>query len=165
MATWQFDLQLIPRTEVSRLWANVPTRLTEVQLERIEWWNSFQPPADYDKAIARFLPPADSWSKNIKCWGAEDGNVVEIVMNKGRVVEINVRVDVRALQPDFLEELIGFAKQCDCLILCEDLSIIKPYVSVLLSKIKASAAWRFVANPERFLLSLQKEMRDERRAA
>ena len=83
-----------------------------------------EPEAD----IYLFLKENRSWSNDIKVWGDEQGDYISLMFERGQVVELEARVDVRALSKDFVENLCRFARTCDCLLFTEDSNLLQASV-------------------------------------
>lgn len=149
MATWQFDLHLIPRAKLIELYGEVPADLDRDTLDRHEWWTGES--VAYDEALNAFLNESTSWSEHFRNWGDEDGNCVCVILEDNEVAEIYARVDVRSLDRAFLENLSEFSRKRVCLFLTEDGKLIEPNVDLLLSEIAQSNALAFVSDPVGFL--------------
>ena len=157
MAAWQFDLHLIPRLKLLEVFTSIPDTIKRDVFDSVLWWGDFQPPTDYRSFISTFLDEDASWSKEILAWGDRDDNRVEVMLGRGDVAEIFIRVNVRELNLSFLEGIITFAKYCDCLLLTEEMKLLEPDLSPLTSEINQSAAQRYVADPIAFLNDLKEK--------
>ena len=153
MATWQFDLHLIPRAKLIELYGEVPVDLNRATLDRHEWWSGEA--YDYDEALNVFLNESTSWSEQIRNWGDEQGNCVCVILEDNEVAEIYARVDVRSIDRAFLENLSEFSRERDCLFLTENGKLIEPEVDLLLREIVKSNAFAFVSDPIGFLNSIK----------
>lgn len=163
MALWQFDVDLIPRTKVLELFAMVPQSIETEVFEETEWWKGYQLSSAHeqilDQCLARYTP---SWRSNSQEWGAEDGNRVSIGVLDDSIDWIWIRIDVRDVSSTLLECLVKFAKEVDAVLLViESMSIIEPDKQGLRREILGSNAFRFVADPEKYI----KDFDDNRRRA
>lgn len=150
MATWQYDLQLIPRSVLVGVFGSVPNQLDSDTFNDTDWWSEHACP-DYEAALGSLLKESESWSAGMRNWGDDDGNFISVFLEDSQIAEIGVRFDVRALDPDFVEGVCNFSKQCDCLFFTEDLKLIEPDPSLLLDEIGHSDAFAFVSDPVGFL--------------
>jgi hypothetical protein len=151
MAVWQFTLYLLPRSELRRLFRAMPEVLQRTEFESTEWWQQQQPPRDYEAILDSFLPRVARWSPMLKGWGRDDGDHVDVRVERDRVTEIWARVDVRTLDARFVEHLVRFATHCDCIFLAaEELRLLEPELGVVLNHIEGSRASRFVRSPEAY---------------
>lgn len=156
MATWQFDFHLIPRKKLLALFGEMPSSLDEETFNTVEWWKDSPLPADYENIIASFLPGGKSWSPNLRMWGEEDGNRMDIFNDVGYMDSIFVRVDVRTHNDQFLEGIIKFADYIDAVIVTEEDRVIEPRLNALVIQILESNAYRFVKDPQEFFESIRK---------
>lgn len=154
MATWQYDLQLIPRAKLVELFGEVSPRLDSETYEVTDWWSG-QVCAGYDEVLARFLKEGGSWSEEIRNWGDEQGDFISVVYEENQVTEIRVRIDVRELNHEYLRILCDFARRYESLFLTEDLKLIEPDLNLLLRQIAESDAFAFVEDPATFLNSIK----------
>lgn len=157
MATWQFTVHLIPRTKLVQLFSEIPDFLDREIFDSINWWDEKDISQHYDSEIGSFLNESQSWSESIKIWGQEDSDHLSVLFDNGRVVEVEVRIDVRALNLVFVENVCSFARLCDCLLLTEGMALVEPEVDLLLHQIGKSNAFSFVSDPVEFLDKLRKE--------
>ena len=156
LATWQFTVHFIPRTKLVLLFGQVPDSLDPETFDSTDWWKE-QVCQHYESSVGSFLKERRSWSESIKAWGEEDGDRLNLLFEEGHIVEMEVRIDVRTLNMDFLENVCSFAKRCDCLLFTEELALIEPEVDLLLHEIGRSNASAFVASPIGFLDRLRRQ--------
>jgi hypothetical protein len=155
MAVWQYEVLLLPKSALVKVFPQIPARLEDRDLEEFDWWDSVSPPSEYADVLGRILPASDTWNKDVQIWGLQDGNRIQVVNEQGHVVEISAFVDVRDLDMAFVNDLAEFALHCNCLILLKDLTLIEPNPYELVSRIEYSPAFQFVRNPERFMEQLR----------
>jgi hypothetical protein len=144
MATWQFDLHLVPRQR--------PPALDEA-------WKTVQPTVGWAETLADRLPPTASWSTDLRVYGSEDGHRVDIWMEGPRIASIFVRIDAR--EP--IEELAGFCAWLtswahslgDTEFATAAGLIVPATASSLGEALNGSAAIRFVNDPAAFLRRVQ----------
>lgn len=156
MAAWQYTFELIPRAKLIKLFGDVPPNVSAGDYEAAEWWSDAQPVGDYENCLASFAAPCKSWSADMKCWGAEDSNVVKAVLDAGRVVELSVRFDLRTSDEAFLLGVVNFARDNECLFLTESMEMVEPLADVLKATLMSSDARRFVEDPRAYLEELNK---------
>lgn len=151
MATWQYAVELIPRRKVLELFTEIPPSMNEDVYEATEWWSSQQPSDDYETLLRSFAAPCSAWSEDVKCWGEEDGNRIDVLLKGKCVVEVSVRFDLRNLDDVFSRNVIDFAQRNGCVLLGESMEVIEPSVNALKSKLLSSDAARFVRDPALYL--------------
>ena len=157
MASWQYDLHLVPRLMLMKTFGHIPDSLEPEVFDSIDWWADNQPPADYQEVASSLLNESASWNINLRVWGEGDGNRLDVFSERGDVRDVFIRVDVRNLDPAFLKQVARFADHCRCLLLTADMAVLEPTVELLRSAIKQSRAFSFVSNPHRFLEDLREE--------
>ena len=134
MATWQFDVNLIPQDSD--------------ELPSVD---------ELAARLSRVLEEAESWASDLRIWGTEDGNRVDLWLGGDSVEEVGVRIDVRD----------GWSEFCGAvLVLAADLGLalreagtgagIESTPRGLRSAIASSDAARFVSDPKLFLAELSR---------
>jgi hypothetical protein len=76
--------------------------------------------------------------------------------DNGNVSSVFVRVDVRNVSETFIARVLEIARKNGWLLRTDDERVFQPSFAKLLSAIHASAAFRFVENPQRFIEALSK---------
>jgi hypothetical protein len=160
MATWQFDLHLLPRSKIIEEYSCIPEQLSAEDFSAVDWWAGTALLADYESILESFLPKYASWNKNSSTWGDEDSDLIEIFFENNSPVEIFVRIDARKLGIGLLEKVSHFAKLSDCLFfLSGNRKLIEPDPLALYQEIEGSNAYKFVMNPRGFLDELGKKLK------
>src|SRR5262249_24262508 len=158
MATWQYDIYLLPRSKVLDLYPDIPAKIDREEFDSVLWWDTAQLSQDYQHILDSFLPRFLSWNKEAKSWGSDEGNLVDISQDQEKVEEIFVRLDAREDLTKITANIIRFAKSINCLLLLmESMEIIEPDGEGLLQKVDASRAMQFVRDPKGFLKNLSRE--------
>lgn len=156
MATWQFDLHLVPASTVAMAFKVTPITITQYQFDDVNWWRGVALSNETKSAFSKLLPPATSWSSDIETWGDEEGNRVDFLFDNSELADIFVRIDVRNVSFAFVIGLIQLARENDWLFLTQDRHFLRPFFDELMGAIKRSDSFRFVENPEHFLRTLEK---------
>jgi hypothetical protein len=155
MAICQFDLYLLPRSDLLRKFGCIPD---QIELSRIDddWWETASWPSDYAQTLSSFIARGASWDEDLELWGTSDGNRIDIWREAGRVVELFVRIDVRRLDSAFLERIVRFSRSVDCLIWSPKArgGLFEPCAERLQTEIRQSRAWEFVHDPAGYLARL-----------
>jgi len=157
MATWQYDIHLVPRGAVK---AADPgsSNLYDEDLAAEEW----QRYGDTKELLARLaglLPPLKSWHESISMWGAEDGNRIDVSFEGSNIDGIMVRIDVRRISLPFIESLIEIALEGELMLVLDGGAVVAPEASILLCAVRRSNAFRFVQDPVMFLEALAKKLK------
>lgn len=139
MALWQFDLEFVARRKASGSRNAVELSIDADALQKAE------------DLIRRQLASATSWSPDLRVWGEEDGNRIDIYMNGKRCVGIALRVDLRTNPTAFCELVIAFAQMLDCSFVTTDGSLVPADMPSLRAAALRSNAWKFVWDPRGYL--------------
>jgi len=151
MATWQCDFLLLPKPKLILIFGSIPQELEIDSLLDINWWEGYQPPKDYDKVISSFLVQHRSWDNDLKTWGHEDGNRVDVWLSQYGVQEVLFRIDVREIDLGLIEDINDFARFCNGVFLSSSNKLFEPNIKNFLTEVRTSRACRFVENPSEFL--------------
>ena len=154
MATWQFDIFLIPRASVTMDTGHL--RLTGLELDREFLINlaTVDIPRESLLELIEGMPDIKSWDKESKIWGDMEGDRVDVLMASDKIKEIFVRIDVRIISLIFLSKIIKIARTNSLVLLTSADQILEPSVKLLMNAIKRSGAFRFVLDPQDFLRKL-----------
>ena len=140
MATWQFTLAVIPRG----FRGNIDQPWQEVNIDEKDI-----------NHLTRLFPPSKSWSSNLKIFGIEDGTCISVWSENGKPMSIIVRLDMRTVQPEDIDNILKFVNSIKGVFQDEDGHQIEPEQQTLLVAMKTSRAQLFVKNPSEFFSSLQ----------
>ena len=154
MATWQFDLFVIPRNRIQQL--GCAEKLDADCYDQHEWWDSSVSPQDVSERIDMVLKRGSSWSRDILMWGTEDGNRINLCVKENVISELLVRLDLRDISRIVVNEIVRLAADLNCIFCTSDWKLIEPVVGPLVEAIAKSDAARFVAGPAEFLEKLSK---------
>jgi hypothetical protein len=155
MAVWQFDALLLPEETLKRRYGSIPIAIPSADIDASDWWQGTSPPADLAERLSSFLPQASTWSRNIQSWGQEDGDRIDVVWANEGVAEIFLRVDVRRISYALLDKVSRLAR-ANRWVLWVDGHVLRPSPGQVLRAIHRSDAFRFVQDPETFLLALER---------
>jgi hypothetical protein len=151
MATWQFDFHFVPASDIRQHFRAVPVTISAEEYDRLKWWADFVADDALESSLSTLLPRARSWHERTRTWGEEEGDRVDVTRDDGGIVDVYVRLDVRNLSFNFLNQLVELARRLDLLFLTEDRDLLRPSDKELLGAIRRSPAFSFVADPEAFL--------------
>lgn len=156
MASWQFDIDLLPRPKVLELYSVLPKNIETKVYENTEWCDGFRLPDNFREILDNFLPRNKAWLSDTLEWGTEEGHRVSIGVGADEVRWVSIRIDVRDLNMSLINYLVDFARRSDCLMLLTgNMKIISPSQSHLLAEIEASRAAKFVSNPKEYFGELK----------
>ncbi len=156
MASWQFDIDLLPRSKVLELYSAMPESIELEVYENTEWCDGFRLPEDFKEVLDNCLPRNKAWLRDTLEWGTAEGHRVSIGFSRDEVEWITIRIDVGNLNMTLINCLVDFARHSDCLmLLTENLKIIEAIKSNLLKEIETSNAAKFVSNPKAYFDDLK----------
>jgi hypothetical protein len=161
MATWQFDVHLIPRCKLQQVFGFIPHMLDKEAFDATNWWQNVALPTHYRELLSALVPfnasvPFDASScEDIELWGDMEGDRVEVCRHEGEIDSVYVRINVTDLNTAFINGISSFAQACDCLIFTEDKRLLEPSADLLDKAVLQSNAARFVANPRASLDNLE----------
>jgi hypothetical protein len=179
MATWQFNLFLIPRISLLTRYKQIPIKLyidhgiednrLKTNLEAYEiddaldiaWWTDLNiHTSDLFPIIEEFAAIGNNWgTESLKNFGDSDKDDIHVLFNKDtqQIEEVSCRFDLRELNKEFIDKSLLLAQQFNCLLMDNDGILIQPNLSNLFQLIKSSNAFRFVSDPKKFFNDLSND--------
>ena len=150
MAIWQFRVILIPEASLAKVFGSVPPAVPIELAEDFPWWSHVQPPKGIEQQINSILPPAESWSKEMRMWGLKHSDTAYVIYvdeTKTIVEEVSFSVDARAISAELVDAICAFARQLGCVLMTSEYEIVMPEHAAALSAIEHSSARKFVDDP------------------
>jgi len=147
MAIWQYAFNIIPRD--TAIMGNAKT-----EREDVIFWNGYSVSEDSILKISKSLKPEKSWSDHIKQYGVLDKTCIEFSFEDGVLEEVSVRIDLRNITSELVNEIIDFIRSNDAIILSNEGALFEPSKKEIITMIKSSEACKFVVNPREFLSNL-----------
>lgn len=151
MAIWQYTLYLIPEQKLSEVFSNTPVQINSDVWNETDWWKDYALSANFNQQISLFLPEGNSWNAQTKVWGKTDETEISVHYENNKVDEVTIKLDLRSITSPLVEKICQTAQMCNCLMLTENLKIIRPDKRLLVESIKTSNGFSFVSNPEAYL--------------
>jgi hypothetical protein len=173
MATWQFNLFLIPESSLLNRYKQIPKKLhinhetgdnhpkTNVEGYEaddaldISWWNDLNVhTSDLFPIIEEFAAIDNNWGTGcLTNFGGIDKDVISISFNEDtkQIEEVSCRFDLRELNKEFIYKSLLLAQRYNCLLMDNHGILIQPNLPDLFELIKSSDTFRFVSDPEKFL--------------
>lgn len=150
MATWQFDLYLVPKERFSERQSPFP--ISDSKWEKGGWLLNRKINPDVLSDLTVSMVPINSWVDGTLMWGKEDETHVEISSENGFVDDAWIRIDLRAIQSrNFAVQLVKVAQKLDCLFLnCETRKVFNSDLQSFGQEIQRSTAFKFCKEPEAF---------------
>jgi hypothetical protein len=114
--------------------------LTIPQMNGIKSWTTRQPLDTFAEMFSAWRAEMKSWSPDLRIWGAEESNRIDVSYVDGKVRYIEFRVELRSISVHFLVLLAEFARKCNAvLISAHSLAVIDPTRQQILQYLARSA--------------------------
>ena len=150
MALWQFVFDLIP-SSVATLNGVVAARVSRDKLDSIEL---IFPQQTIDAIVERvgvMLPEKQSWAPDLRIWGDEKTDDVQISFRATIIEDVQFRLNVGDLSLPLIGRICDLARTLNCVFVSRSGAIIRPYSEPLVREITQSDAARFVGDPELYI--------------
>ncbi len=160
MAVWQFKIHVVPAANVRVGSADV-IRLTRDQVDAAQ--RTFTP-AEIDAVsgqLSDLLPEKKSWSAELRVWGDEKSDDVQVWFDGGSVECVDIRLDLRHLSLTLVSGLCAIARASDWLLVTTDGVVIRPNTEAVVQALVKSPAQRFVDDPYGFLAEVGSDAEQE----
>jgi hypothetical protein len=149
MAIWQCSFLLVPVAALAR--SSGP--LLEWAQSSVAWADT-QPSEEVERVANEVLGRSPSWSSDVDIWGDESSTCLTISREDGHVVEVLFRVDMRSIQKTVLARLLDGFLRAGVLLISESGQRCQPTLPAIRDVLEASPSWRYVQDPQAFLVSL-----------
>ena len=146
MAIWQVDCLIIPKERSTEYDPNDEDTL-------FSWSHLAFTEAMIDQ-IRAILPEEKSWSKSIRQFGKLDETCIELIYTDDQLVEIGCRIDLRNLEKEIVNDLIGLIN-CFNAELFYNHRIYQAEEAQLIDLLRGSDAYRFCKDPIEFFEKLR----------
>lgn len=162
MATWQFDLYILPQPLARELSSD--RNPDWEQFNDTQWWQGTPLAPIVEFCNARFARYPSWSSEQWLQWGHETSNRVDVSFDEDNtengtkdntLLEISVRLDAGNFDPAFLQNITDLALLLNGVFYQPRQGLIDPSPAALTAALHASPAARFVQNPRRFLNDLE----------
>lgn len=97
------------------------------------------------------LPERKSWSANLRIWGDEKTDDIQVGFDGQAVENVQFRLNVGDLRLTLVGGICDLARHFDCILATRDGAIIQPNRETVVRTILQSQAMQFVRDPQRFL--------------
>jgi hypothetical protein len=135
----------------------MPFKIPSAKAMQSNWWKGIAHPSGLTSFLDLVLRRSTSWHPEIQIWGIMDGNRVDIVTDgNGDLNDIYVRLDVRKIDCALIASICKFCQDNGIVFLLESGDVIYPKQVDLMNYIFRSSAFRFMEDPEEFLLALKR---------
>ncbi|OCJ00368.1 hypothetical protein A6U86_12215 [Rhizobium sp. AC27/96] len=150
MALRQFVFNLIP-SSATTISGVAAARMSRDQLDAIELNFSQQTIDAISERVGMMLPEGQSWASDIRIWGDDKTDDVQIAFEGTAIEQIQFRLDVSNLSLALVGSICALAREFNCVFATRSGGIIRPRSGALIRAITQSEAARFVSDPEGYL--------------
>jgi len=151
MATYQFVLELIPKTWAENKSKNEEMLFDDEFYDLTEAWKNHRLIIDTD-LFSQILPKGTSWRESLQIWGDEEKSDIQLSINENNIESIKIRLNLRDNVEDLKLKVLALANRLGCYLFSPQLrKIIPPDIASLNIAISSSSAARFVVDPVKFL--------------
>ena len=150
MAVWQFVCDLIPST-AAKIDGVRATRMSREHLDGVQL--AFPPAAciAFFERLDRLLPEKQSWSPDLRIWGDEKTDDVQVGIRDGQIEDVQFRINVADLRMPIVEGFCLLARDFECALATRQGTILRPYSDSFLRAVMQSDAALYIKNPEGYL--------------
>lgn len=150
MAIWQFVLDLIPASSAHVAGVSA-ARMRREQLDQIRLDFSNADAEVLFVRLGKLLPEKESWSTNLRIWGDEKTDDIQVGFDGQVIEDIRFRLNVANLSLPLVGAICEIARHFDCILATTDGAILQPNREAVVRMIVQSRAMQFVRDPQRFL--------------
>ena len=97
------------------------------------------------------MPEMQTWAANLRVWGDDKADDIQIVGSEMRIEEVQIRLSLADLSLSLVGDICALAREFDCVFATLSGAIVRPYSEALVRTITLSDAARFVGDPDRYL--------------
>lgn len=158
MAAWQFIIVLVPRDWAVEADFDSSCLYESDGYETEITWKNRQPTTNFKDLLSKILPPSESWSDTLLCWGNEKENDIQVGYENSSVKDIQIRLALHTQFRPLIGKLIEVVNELNCVLFFPELRLISNATEMkLMESIQMSHAARFVTDPRKYLDDLQNE--------
>lgn len=152
MAAWQFIIILVPRDWAVEADFDPSSLYDSDGYETEITWKNRQPTTNFKDLLSRILPPSESWSDTLLCWGNEKENDIQVGYENSTVKDIQIRLALQTQFKPLIGKLIEVVNELNCVLFFPELRLISNATEMkLVESIQMSRAARFVTDPRKYL--------------
>jgi hypothetical protein len=107
------------------------------------------------KSLSEILQEEKSWHKNLRCWGRQGGNQIDLWTNTDETGNFVIRIDLREDNYDFVNSISNLLSDLGLKIEFEN-TLVDPSVDSIFNIIGKSNASKFVRNPLGYIETLSR---------
>ena len=97
------------------------------------------------------LPAKEAWSKNLRIWGDETTQDVQVWFEGERVECVQFRINAGDLSLALISGICAIARNLSCVLASRDGAVVQPTTEAVIRAVLQSPATRFVRDPKAYL--------------
>src|SRR4051812_18593948 len=125
MAAWQFVMDLVPASATHAAGVTA-ARMSQDQLDDISLNFSTSETELLLSRVAALLPEKKSWSANIRIWGDDKTDDIQVGLDGQTIEDVRFRVNVVKLSLPLIDGICSLAHELDCRLAATEEAIIQP---------------------------------------
>ena len=132
-------------------------RLSREQVDEVLFDLTPADMTELSNQLSRLLPEKKSWHDEMRVWGQEETDDVQVWFKGNAVESVQMRLDVRHLALSRLSGLCLIARNFDWLLAVPEgpgLTVLRPTTEAIFRAVLKSPAQSFVEDPEAFLAAI-----------
>jgi len=140
MAIWQYTFRIVPKDDLKEL--RVTTRLPDDDFEAFNFWRIGNYPLKFFEQLTSIFESRESWCSDIKLYGSEDSNCIEIFIDDDAISDVTVRIDYTSDYGFILNQLIEFCISNSLSMLDEKNNVLHLDVTAIMQLICSSSQFK-----------------------
>ena len=150
MALWQFTLDLVPAA-AARIDGTQAIRLSREQLDAIKLDLLPEDAPKLYGALSSLLPEKAAWSDDLRIWGDDRTDDVQVWFDGARIDFVQFRLNVADLSLELIDGICALARHFGCVLASREGAIVQPTAQAVVRAVLQSPATRFVRDPQGYL--------------
>jgi len=153
LAMWQFRAWIVPARASSSTGAELAKAIRE---GTIDAWAGEEPGWCAKRVENLGLAPTESWDRHTAMWGSQEGHYVQETTAGTRVLEAETAIDARVVDLAYCRRLAQFVSDLNAKLVTADGLVVEGTEAEIIQAVQGSDVWRFIVDPESFLLTRSK---------
>jgi len=153
VTAWQFEFGFLPARAVTTHWMLSQPSKRSLECETAALWNGMPFPNSLIESLDDLSPHSRLIGSSQMRWGDEAANFIDVFVERDRLVNVSVTLDLRVPCIRFVSDLTLIANRHDWLAITANGRIFRPTVRRFMVEIQRSPAMRWVrGSVDSFLL-------------
>jgi hypothetical protein len=160
MCVFHYKIKLVPRAYFE---LDIPSSLSETEIERGGWWAAHSPSARLLAALRTLLPKDQSWGETEEyVSGGDFGSDVRVSKDAGLIDDIEFRFSPVADAWSLMQRFLSVARDEQCVLLeNESGAVLEPDEMIVRERLASSRAIEFSRDPAGTIVRAARELEDD----